>query len=42
MCIRDRVEQMAVHRAPLPAFAPGSPAAQGYEQLWTELRQRMG
>ena len=24
---------MTVHRAPLPAFAPGSPAAQGYEQL---------
>lgn len=36
------VEQMAVHRAPLPAFAPGSPAARGYEQLWAELRQRMG
>jgi chromosome partitioning protein len=36
------VEQMAVHRAPLPAFAPRSPAAQGYEQLWAELRQRMG
>jgi cellulose biosynthesis protein BcsQ len=35
------VEQMAVHRAPLPAFAPGSPAAHGYEQLWAELRQRM-
>jgi chromosome partitioning protein len=36
------VEQMAVHRAPLPAFAPRSPAAQSYEQLWAELRQRMG
>jgi chromosome partitioning protein len=39
---RSVVEQMAVRRAPLPAFAPGSPAAQGYEQLWAELRQRMG
>jgi cellulose biosynthesis protein BcsQ len=36
------VEQMTVHRAPVPAFAPRSPAAQGYEQLWAELRQRMG
>jgi cellulose biosynthesis protein BcsQ len=36
------VEQMTVHRAPLPAFAPRSPAAQRYEQLWAELRQRMG
>jgi chromosome partitioning protein len=38
---RSVVEQMAVHRAPLPVFAPGSPAARGYEQLWAELRQRM-
>jgi len=36
------VERMAVHRAPVPAFAPRSPAAQRYGQLWTELRQRMG
>jgi chromosome partitioning protein len=35
------VEQMAVHRAPLPAFAPRSPAAERYQQLWAELRQRM-
>jgi chromosome partitioning protein len=35
------VEQMAVHRAPIPAFAPRSPAAHCYEQLWVELRQRM-
>jgi chromosome partitioning protein len=39
---RSVVEQMAVHRAPLPAFAPASPAARGYEQLWAELRQRLG
>jgi chromosome partitioning protein len=36
------VEQMAVHRAPLPAFAPRSPAAERYEQLWAELRQHLG
>lgn len=36
------VEQMTVHRAPIPAFAPRSRAAQCYEQLWTELRQRLG
>jgi len=36
------VEQMTVHRAPLPSFAPRSPAAERYEHLWAELRQRMG
>jgi chromosome partitioning protein len=36
------VEQMTVHRAPVPAFAPLSPAAQRYEQLWAELRRTMG
>jgi chromosome partitioning protein len=35
------VEQMTVHRAPVPAFAPRSRAAQRYEELWAELRQRM-
>jgi chromosome partitioning protein len=30
------VEQMAVRRQPLPAFAPRSVAAQRYEQLWAE------
>jgi chromosome partitioning protein len=30
------VEQMAVRREPLPAFAPRSVAAQRYEQLWAE------
>jgi chromosome partitioning protein len=34
------VEQMAVHRAPLPTFAPRSRAAQCYQQLWTELLER--
>jgi chromosome partitioning protein len=35
------VEQMTVHRAPIPAFAPRSSAAHSYEQLWAELRQRL-
>ncbi len=34
------VEQMAVRRAPLPAYAPRSPATHCYEQLWAELSQR--
>ncbi|HEY3735683.1 MAG TPA: ParA family protein [Streptosporangiaceae bacterium] len=34
------VEQMAVQRAPVPAFAPRSAAAQHYRQLWAELRAR--
>ena len=32
------VEQMAVHRAPLPAFAPRSRVARSYEDLWAEVR----
>jgi hypothetical protein len=32
------IEQMAVRRAPLPAFAPRSSAAKCYEQLWAEVR----
>jgi len=34
------VEQMAVRRAPLPAFAPKDKAAQSYEALWRELQQQ--
>jgi chromosome partitioning protein len=34
------VEQMAVHRAPLPAFAPRSPVTRSYEELWAEVDQR--
>ena len=30
------IEQMAVRRAPLPAFAPRSPAAARYAQLWAQ------
>ncbi|MCY7373554.1 MAG: AAA family ATPase [Spirochaetaceae bacterium] len=32
------IEQMAELRAPVPAFAPSSVAAQCYEQLWAEVR----
>jgi chromosome partitioning protein len=32
------VEQMAVHRAPLAVFAPGSRVSQSYEELWAEVR----
>ena len=31
------VEQMAERRAPVAAFAPASPAARRYEQLWAEV-----
>jgi chromosome partitioning protein len=34
------IEQMAVHRAPVSAFAPRSSAARGYAELWAEARQR--
>ena len=31
------VEQMSVRRMPLPVFAPSSPAAAAFEELWTEV-----
>jgi chromosome partitioning protein len=34
------VEQMAVHRAPLPVFAPRSRVSRSYEALWAEVRGR--
>ena len=34
------VEQMAVHRAPLPAFAPRSRVTRSYQDLWAEVRDR--
>ena len=36
------VEQMAVHRAPLPVFAPRSRVTRSYESLWEEVRARAG
>jgi cellulose biosynthesis protein BcsQ len=35
------VEQMAVHRAPVPVFAPRSPIARAYRDLWTETAARL-
>ena len=36
------IEQMAVQRAPVTAFAPRSLAARQYSQLWQEARHRAG
>ena len=35
------IEQMAQHRAPVPEFAPRSPATPAYEALWARLRSRL-
>ena len=34
------IERMAAERSPVPAFAPRSPAARGYRELWEEVRKR--
>jgi chromosome partitioning protein len=36
------VEQMAVYRAPVGAFAPRSPAGQAFAALWTGVERRLG
>ena len=36
------IERMTVRRAPLPAFAPASPAAVLYASLWKEIVERIG
>ena len=36
------IEQMAVRRAPLAAYAPQHPATQAYDKLWNELAGRLG
>ena len=36
------IEQMAVRRAPVTAFAPRSEAARSYARLWAEVRARVG
>lgn len=36
------IEQMAVRRAPVAAFAPRSEAARSYARLWAEVRARAG
>ena len=35
------VEKMGVHRMPIEAYAPWSPAAKAYRALWTEVDQRV-
>lgn len=35
------IEQMAVRRAPLGAFAPSAPAAAGFNTLWTAIEKRL-
>jgi cellulose biosynthesis protein BcsQ len=37
----SEIERMTVRRAPLPAFAPASPAARLYVQLWQEIAARI-
>ena len=37
----SEIERMSVRRAPLPAFAPHSPAAQIYAALWKEIDTRL-
>jgi cellulose biosynthesis protein BcsQ len=34
------VEQMGIHRQPLPAFAPNAKATTAYRQLWDEFQQK--
>jgi len=35
------VERMGLQRAPLPSYAPKSPASLAYESLWDEVRKRL-
>jgi cellulose biosynthesis protein BcsQ len=37
----SEIERMSVRRAPLPAFAPRSPAADIYVGLWKEIEARL-
>jgi len=38
---RSIIEQMGVHRMPLPSFSPDSPATEEYQALWKEIKQRI-
>ena len=38
----SEIERMSLRRAPLPAFAPSTMAAQIYAALWREIMARMG
>ena len=37
----SEIERMSLRRAPIPAYAPGSAAAQIYSALWTELTRAL-
>jgi len=39
--LASAVEQCAVHRQPVGAFAPTSPGARGMGQLWTAIERSM-
>jgi chromosome partitioning protein len=39
--LASAVEQCAVRQKPLGAFAPGSPAAKGFGQLWTAIERKL-
>jgi len=36
-----QIEQMGVYREPVAAYAPGSSAAQAYQNLWAEIQQQI-
>jgi cellulose biosynthesis protein BcsQ len=36
-----QVEQMGLHREPVPVLAPHSPAAKAYQTLWAEIQQEV-
>jgi hypothetical protein len=37
----SEIERMTVRRAPLPSYAPRSPAGQLYSALWEEIESRL-
>ncbi len=37
----SQIEQMGIYRQPVPAFAPRSKAAQCYQALWMEIREKL-
>lgn len=38
----SQVEQMGIHRSPVAEFAPASPAARAFGDLWSEVRPLLG
>jgi chromosome partitioning protein len=37
----SEIERMTVRRAPIPAYAPRSPAALVYSSLWSEIAAQL-